>query len=445
MDREKKSSALVVALGVEKSAASILIYVIPVMAVAVIGGSLLVTSKSSELRFARVLGGPTDSSLGFSGRLQVLQGSRGTVAPEASTRVRISATQGSLESVREVVTDEEGWAEFSLSRKVGEPLKLLVEAANGQELARGAPQLPKKRWAETARSRGGRMRRVEVDGLGGRISVPRGVFSVPFSDEVLVHVERGRRGVQGAKVRLAGDSAVVEGKNTCETDAAGVCRFTVRPEHHTSIVIAHVSMDETELKWEQLLPIVPGALSISVGDKDITVRSPIERDHAWFTWLSKEGRQGGGRLALKKDGRGGAVGMLPRNDFSRLDGTYLLVSGDADGRSPATVGYPIQSTGQTMDALDGYLLDGAPVARARLARRATKLRWILGGYTGLSFLLTLVLFVGRIRRDNAELAQGLTRVGAKKGTQDERPLPLLIAALSLFFAFSAAVVWIVAR
>jgi len=430
---------------VGKSVPPVLLYVIPVLALVVIGGSLLITATGSELRFARLMGGPTDAPAGFSGRVQVLAGSRGTVKPVPNTTVRISAKQGGHESVRTVKTGEEGWAEFSLTRKVGEPLALRVTGAEGQELARGTPELPKKRWAETARSRGGRMLRAQDNGLGARVSVPRGVLSVPFSDEVLVHVEKGRRGVSGATVRLTGDAAKIEGKDSCKTDEKGVCRFLVRPEHHTSIVVAEVELAETKLKWEQLLPIVPGALAITVGEDDITVRSPIERDFAWYTWLSKDARHGGGRLSLRPDGRGGAVGSLARTDFSRTDGAYLLVSSDADGRTPATVGYPLGPAGQTFDAIDGYLLDGAPVARARLDRRATKLRWILGGYTGLSFLLTLVLFVGRIRRDNAELAQGLDRVGAKKGTQDERPMPLLIAAFSLFFAFSAAVVWIVAR
>src|SRR5690606_15949808 len=124
---------------------------------------------------------------------------------------------------------------------------------------------------------------------------------------------------------------------------------------------------------------------------------------------------------------------------------YVVIAGSADGRSTSSVGYPLAEQGNTFDVFDGYLLDGAPQLRTLQQAKARRVRIALGAYIALSGLLTLGLFIFRVRRSDRRLQQGLDRVGAAKGTRSASAVPLVIAALSLFFAFSATVLWIVAR
>ncbi len=123
----------------------------------------------------------------------------------------------------------------------------------------------------------------------------------------------------------------------------------------------------------------------------------------------------------------------------------MVIAGSADGRSTSSVGYPLAEQGDTLDVFDAYLLDGAPQMKAMQERKARRVSLALGLYIGLSGLLTLGLFVIRVRRADRSLQEGLERVGAAQGTRSSSALPLVIAALSLFFAFSATVLWIVAR
>jgi hypothetical protein len=229
------------------------------------------------------------------------------------------------------------------------------------------------------------------------------------------------------------------------SDSSGVVPFVLRPEQHVASLRVKVSFEEELFEFEQTLPVIPGSYSLRKQGGDLEILSPLVRGAVWYTFLTTSERLGGGRLALLPESDGTARATLRAENIPETEGLYVLLASEADGRSPSTVGFPLDGQARTFDAWDAYLLDGEPRAKqvAELHRR--RVRWTLGGYAALVGLLTLVLFVLRVKQEEARLAKALAQAGASEGTADRGALPLVIAVLCLFFAFSLGVLWIVAR
>jgi hypothetical protein len=66
---------------------------------------------------------------------------------------------------------------------------------------------------------------------------------------------------------------------------------------------------------------------------------------------------------------------------------------------------------QTFDARELLLLDGAPAARLREQRRARRIRWVTACYASLTFMVTLLLFVRRVRQADRTIEEHLSRAG----------------------------------
>jgi hypothetical protein len=124
---------------------------------------------------------------------------------------------------------------------------------------------------------------------------------------------------------------------------------------------------------------------------------------------------------------------------------YVVLSSSPDGRTPGLVGLPLDGQVETFDARDAFLYDGEAPARARARKEQKRIRAVLGAYAGLSGLVCLLLFAAHLRQAARTLDADLKRVGLSSAARDSGlGLPLL-ALFSLFFAFSLAVLWIVAR
>lgn len=423
-----------------------LLYLIPVLALGVCAVSLFWRAGEVEIRSAMLMGGPTDSATGFRGRLRVVREVDGMTLPVSEETVRLVAQQGSHESVRSLITGPDGWADFDVSREPRAPLHLLVKDARGRVLVEGTPELSTSRWLKSAQTRGGPLRVHREGELTAQLIISQGVLSVPFASAVIVEVARNLEPLPDAHVKLASDGATIEGATDCLTDPQGRCPFSVRPLHHVASVVAHIKWEGKTLRFEQALPLVPGSFGLEVlASGDLKVRSPVQREEAWFTFVNRQQRSQGGRIELSALADGGSEGVILKSQIPVLKDPYVLIAGSADGRSTSSVGYPLASQGETFDVLDAYLLDGAPQLKALHEGKARRVRFALGAYIGLSGLLTLALFVLRVRRSDRRLQEGLDRVGAASGTRSASAVPLVIAALSLFFAFSATVLWIVAR
>lgn len=428
----------------------VLLYVLPLLSVLVLGVSLFFGTDASTVRYAVVLGGPTDSGKTFRGRLQVVEETHGVGTPVVQEPLVLEAHQGVHVLERRVVTGASGWTEFELPLRPSPVFELRVSDQMGRPLARGKPVLETGRWIQSARRRGGDLGEKKSGAVEAHVSFERGVFAVPFPGRGVLSLTQSdlpgeAKPLTGAQVRLAGNSALLRGAPSGATDAAGRFSFEVAPQHHVSSL--HVAVSKGELKWEfeQVLPVVPGAFGLTEVNGGLVVKSPVPRDEAWFTFVTEMERLVGGQIQLSPDSQGFFSGEIPGVAIPKTEGLFVVLASSADGRSPSTVGYPLDGQQHTLDIWDGYLLDGGDAARSRSESRRRKVRWTLAAYAGLSGLLTLLLLVLRVRKADQMLAERLQGVGATKETRESSLAPLMIAVIGLFFAFSAGVIWIVAR
>jgi hypothetical protein len=270
-------------------------------------------------------------------------------------------------------------------------------------------------------------------------------LSVPFESQLSFVLRRDGRPAAGARIALEPEGASLVSPGEGVTDSSGRLEFTLRPEQHIASLRVKAEHEDERLEFEQTLPVVPGSYFIREADEGYRVWAPVVREHVWYTFVTEAERLGGGRLDLVEGPRGTSVGTLSSGLVPQVRGLFVVLSSEADGRSTSTVGYPLDGQDHTFDAWDAYLLDGAPVRRQEAARRGRRVRWSLGGYAALCGFLTLLLFVTRVRGSDRELQRRLESAGASEGTRERSSLPLVIAVLSLFFAFSLGVLWIVAR
>ncbi len=437
-----------------------LVYVIPLSAI-LIAALTLFLSPSDEIRFARLIGGPTDSDDFFRGRIQVQSEQRGVTQVVDGARVRLLVDQGHFRVSRQVTTEVDGWVEFEVPRRSND--KLLVEVRDVERavvLTRGEVELSRRAWLASARKRHSSSPYHREHGLSLCVFVPAGIVAVPFDVDVFVVARQGEHRADcslegkspwsGLSLELAANGGALLSGSSCTTDAGGVCSLRLRPFHHNVSLDVHADLPAGGVDYEKSLLVVPGAFGLrhveSSGESEDVweIRSPVERDHVWYTVVSERGRGPGGVLRFEHHQDGIASARLALQPSPSSD-SYLVLSSDADGRSSSTVGYPLGDQAKTLDVWDAYLLDGAPRARARLARRETRVRYALGGYAVVSLLLSLVVFVRSVRREQVETDRVLSGVGAPPATTDRSALPLIVAVSSVFFVFSLTLVWIVTR
>src|SRR5690606_19383539 len=127
-------------------------------------------------------------------------------------------------------------------------------------------------------------------------------------------------------------------------------------EHVVSLELRATS-DAAAGSWFSTLPVVPGAMQAEVDGGRLEVQSPIERDSAWYTWVSASERLGGGKLVLAPAPFGAAGGVpLP---FEALEAaTWVVISSEPDARSPSAVGWPLGRRTTTFDVAEANVLDG---------------------------------------------------------------------------------------
>lgn len=416
------------------------IYVLPLFSLAVIGLSFFLAPPEETVVSALVLGGPTDTGEQFSGRAQVTGLSQGVEVPKEGYLVEVEGIFSGRRVTRRYTTGSAGWFEFHLPKNGQELLGLRLRDARGRLLAAGRPTLSHVRWNQAAERRGGELPLHQQGSVSVRLAVGRSVLAVPFEERVTAQVS-----FTGgpAELSVRGEGLELTGPPQAE-DGGKEYRFLVKPTSHSASLHVSLKADGETLTFEQALPVIPGALWFERAGGKIRIVSPIPRDEAWFTYVTERERLLGGRVPLVtgEDGTSSGTFDVP---VAAEQAEFLVLSPSPEGRSSGTVGYPLRGQRETFDAVDGYLLDGGPSAKTAFVRRAERARSWMIGYAAVSFLLTLFLFVMGVRRTQAKLERDLERVGAEPGAYDRSALPLTVAAVCLFFAFSAAVLWIVVR
>jgi len=227
---------------------------------------------------------------------------------------------------------------------------------------------------------------------------------VPFASPIWVRLSHAGRPLVGADVAFESDGAALVPADV-QSDARGLAVTTLAPREHvvTLRVRARTSAGFGELTTS--VPVVPGALLAERRGDRLLVASPIERERAFVTIVSEEGRWFGARVKLLPDGRG-ARGELP---FPALPEARLFAVVESERGFPSgtRVGWPLfEATDEpplTLDARDALLLDGFAVATKSERERQLGVRRSALGVGLFGALVSIALVLVRVRRDRKRL------------------------------------------
>jgi hypothetical protein len=394
---------------------------------------------------AQVYGGPSEADGPFHGRLLVLETEGGTTEPVPWREIEV-VRQGPTREVRVVErTRADGWVDVQLPAVGGHSLDLNVsDRISGQRLAAGRPVFERSRWQRASR-RG--LDKKLGQALGVR--VPSGVLVTPFWGEVSIrscqgldtplwlHAEGGDLGRAPFETRARDGTSWFRLAGRAAQDFS----FGVRPLDHIVELEFHCEGAKPDQVHRLHLPVVPGAFFVELGPREATIRSARGHKTAFFTWVTESERLEGGRVELTPQPDSSSEGRLPLPDDRA--GRYLVLASSPDGRSPSTVGYPIDGQDKTFDAVDGHLLDGTPAALAGEVRRSRRIRRMLWGYVAALFSLAWVLFRLVVQASDQQLRKSLET--AEQDGPFLKPLPRLPLELGGFLialGLSLVLVWL---
>lgn len=403
----------------------------------------LVGGGARPVLSAQVYGGPTDSAGPWHGRILILESTSDGSVPLVHREVEV-VRRGATREHRVIArTGGDGWFDVTLPEVGGASLELEVfDVPTRALLARGRPSLPWARWSSAPR-RGLDSRAQDATG----VSVRGGVLATPFWSQVALprcgvarvtafelfgaalrpeRTSPNRSPEQGARYQL--DRATAE---------RGVW---IQPWEHTVELNWSCETEGASVTKSLRLPLVPGALFVEVDASQARVHSARGLPVAYFTWVTEQERLASGVLPLVPGPDGTSTGTVPLLPASAP--RYLVVSSSADGRSPSTVGYPVDGQPRTFDALDGFLLDGTAEARGKEARRVRRVHRALLGYVVALFTLAWVLFRSYVAAADRRLLLSLERHGAERPLLESPRGPLFVAGLAVALGLSLVVVWI---
>ncbi|HVY26323.1 MAG TPA: hypothetical protein VHB79_07205 [Polyangiaceae bacterium] len=405
-----------------------LLFVTPLSAVGVVLLGV-VSGGVRPLRSARVYSGPTQGQTELSFRVELSERNRAVEAPLSATPFSLVAVEGGQRVASAAGrTDEQGSAEIELQlpRPRDSAFELRVEPPGTVEapLARGLVLGRKEIFQAAATRRGGFQSGRHSGDIELSVAPARGVLVTaqgPLQDELVLRARRGGSGVVGARLRIKLEGAE-PAQAELETDASGLSHLPLRPSDAQVRVAVDASADGIgEGTLAACLEVVQGAIRVRRDGNErqepgrLLVESSGAASRAFLGFFDENRRYGGASvpLTLAPDGR--LVGELPWPAGLTASPLWVVASSQPDLASPSAVGWPVVTAGEpdprTFDARELLLLDGAPSAQLREERRARRIRWVTAAYATLSLLLTLVMFVRRVRESDAAIAQHLAESG----------------------------------
>lgn len=420
--------------------------VIPGLTVAGVGGTWLATASPRELQGARLWGGPTDSELPLSLRLEGIARRGGREQPLANRSVTVTLSRLGRELGRwsgELGPD--GTAEVTLPPAGGSDTgaRVVVTASGtARPLANGEVRLPRDRWWSERRERGGPLPVPSRGPLTFRLLPARGIFAVPFAGTLWIELRERDQPAAAASLAARGEGLTVL-EPAAPTNARGRTTLRLRPTAHVATLEleAHATSG-SEGRWLATLPVVAGALDATrVGPHTLALSSPIPRSAAYVTLIDARGRHGGATVPLQTLGDGTARGRVTLPHPLPRDG-WAVVSSERDLASPGAVGWPLADA--TAAWLDGSLhhpprsvtlterlwLDGVGAAQAREDERLARLRRGTGCFVALALALELALLLLHWRRLTRAGAQQLEAAAGERLARDLLP-PLPTGLLAL--------------
>lgn len=387
----------------------------------------VVSGGVRAFRSARVYSGPTQGITDLSLRVELGLRDRVVEVPISGESFEVVVVEGGqrVASARGR-SDELGSAEvmIHLPRPRDSALELRVEAIGpGQApLARGLVLGKRDHFLAAAARRGGFQSGRRGGDLELSVAPAQGVLVIAqgaLEDELVVRVERGGVAVPGARLR-----ATLEGAEPAETeattDASGLSRLKLRPREQQvrlSLTASAEGIGEGTLSTR--LDVVQGAIRATRRGDRLLLESSGAASAAFLGFFDERQRYTGlhATLAPAPDGR--MFAELPWPPGLSVSPLWVIVSSQADLNSPSAVGWPIGEAlppaPQTFDARELLLLDGAPRARLREERRARRIRLVTAAYGSMALLLTIVLFVRRVRHAERDIERHLRSSGLEPG------------------------------
>lgn len=384
----------------------------------------VVSGGARPFRSARVYSGPTQGQLELSLRVEVGERDRVAEVPVPHAAFTLFAVEGGQRvATASGKTDALGIAEVSLRlpRALDSAFELGVESTSPDTvpLARGLVLGRLDAFRAAALRRGGFERGRHGGEVALSVAPAHGVLVTAqgaLTDELVISAERA-----GSPVAEARISVKLEGAEPAEsqvrTDQQGLARLTLRPSE-TSVRVALQAFAEGvgEGMLAARFDVVQGAIRATRRGDTLQLESSGAAAEAWLGLFDEQRRYGGLQAALKlaPDGRLTAEVPLPPALLG-VSSLWAVVSSQPDLASPSAVGWPVARSNEpaprTFDARELRLLDGAPAARAREDRRARRVRLVTAGYALLALMLTLFVFVRRVRDADGNIERHLQRAG----------------------------------
>jgi hypothetical protein len=436
-----------------RSRGRLLLFATPITAVGVVLLGVI-SGGMRPFRSARVYSGPTQGITDLSLRVELGLRDRVVEVPVVGEPFSVSVVEGGqrVASARGR-SDELGSAEVRvlLPRPRDSALELWVEAVGPglPPLARGLVLGRTAAFRAAATRRGGfqsgrRSGDIElaVAPSHGAVIIAQGALD----DELVVRAQRDGKPLAALRVHMKLEGAE-PAESELQTDASGLARVRVRP----SAPVLHVTLAATQAGSEGTLSarleVVQGAIRATRHGERLLLESSGAASAAFLGFFDEQRRFAGLHAALTQapDGRLSAELAWPSGLTSSP--MWVITSSQPDLASPSAVGWPMAGTEpdpKTFDARELLLLDGAPQARRREERRARRIRLVTAAYGSLALLMTLVLFVRRVREAERDIEQHLRSSGLEPEAQGVMPTRRgwsLLAAACIGLGFVVLVVF----
>ena len=405
-----------------RSRGRFLLFVPPLSAVAVVLFGV-VSGGVRPFRSARVYSGPTQGLTELSLRVELGERDRVAEVPVPNEPFSVTAVEGGQRvATARGRTDAQGGAEvlLHLPRPRDSALELWVEPAShvAPPLGRGLVLGRADAFRAAALRRGGFQSGRHTGDIELAVAPAHGVLVTAqgaLDDELVIFARRAGSPVANARIGVKLEGAE-PAESQVKTDAKGFGRLHLRPsDASVRVALDAVADGVGQGTLAARLEVVQGAIRATRRDDRLVLDGSGAATLAYLGFFDENRRYLGLSAPLAPAPDGHLVGELPWPSGLTASPLWVVASSQADLASPSAVGWPVVGSDEpdprTFDARELLLLDGAASAKLREERRARRIRLVTAGYATLALIVTLLLFVRRVRDADRAIEQHLTGAG----------------------------------
>lgn len=267
-----------------------------------------------------------------------------------------------------------------------------------------------------------------------------------LQEELVVRAERAGAPLANAALKVDVEGAELVARSAefaWTTDAQGLARIAIRPrEPHVRVSVEAKAADGATGSFAGRLEVVQGAIRATQQPESLLLESTGAADRVFVGFFDESRRYGGLHAALRQAPDGRLLAEVPWPKTIPRERIWMVTSSQPDLAGPAALGWPVVSPAEpaptTLDVRELLLLDGAPMARLREERRARRVRLVSAAYAALALVITLFLFVRRVKESDSRIERHLSRVGMQEeasGIAPPRGGRMLLAAACIGLGF----------